>query len=289
DLETKEEDFVTMLVSGSTHSDLLFFTNLGKVYQMKMYDIPEGRRATKGKSIMNFLSLSGDEKVTSILPVKKEAKSTPVSLMLVTKDGTAKKMAIESFKDVRRSGIIAIRLDKDDKLISALLTEKGDEVIIATANGQSIRFRESDVREMGRTAGGVSGIKLGKGDGVIGVDVIKKPARLDDSSRSGGDKIAGFFLTMSANGFGKKTALKEYKVQKRGGSGVKTAKVTTKTGSLIVAKVLSGNEEELIAMSKKGQVIRTPLKDISSLGRQTQGVTIMRLRAGDGIASLACI
>ena len=277
DLETKEEDFVTMLVSGSTHSDLLFFTNLGKVYQIKMYDIPEGRRATKGKSIMNFLSLSGDEKVTSILPVKKEAKSTPVSLMLVTKDGTAKKMAIESFKDVRRSGIIAIRLDKDDKLISALLTEKGDEVIIATANGQSIRFKESDVREMGRTAGGVSGIKLSKGDGVIGVDVIKK------------DQKDGAFLTMSANGFGKKTALKEYKVQKRGGSGVKTAKVTTKTGSLIVAKVLSGNEEELIAMSKKGQVIRTPLKDISSLGRQTQGVTIMRLRAGDGIASLACI
>lgn len=280
DLETKEEDFVTMLVSGSTHDDLLFFTNLGKVYQMKMYDIPEGRRATRGKSIMNFLSLSGDEKVTSILPIKKEQKETKadrISLLLVTKNGTAKKMAIESFKDVRRSGIIAIRLDKDDKLISALLTSPGDEVIIATANGQSIRFKESDVREMGRTAGGVVGIKLGKSDQVIGVDVIKK------------NKKEGAFLTMSSNGFGKKTPLKEYKVQKRGGSGVKTAKVTPKTGPLIVAKVLSGEEEELIAMSKKGQVIRTALKDISSLGRQTQGVTIMRLRAGDGIASLACI
>ena len=286
DLETKEEDFVTMLVSGSTHSNLLFFTNLGKVYQMKMYDIPEGRRATKGKSIMNFLALSGEEKVTSILAMParlsgaggpKDLAKISSSLMLVTKNGTAKKMSSESFKDVRRSGIIAIRLDKDDQLISALVTEKGDEVMIATADGQSIRFKESDVREMGRTAGGVTGIRLGKTDQVIGVDVIKK------------EQKSGAFLTMSANGFGKKTDLKEYKVQKRGGSGVKTAKVTPKTGKLIVAKVLSGEEAELIAMSKKGQVIRTALKDISSLGRQTQGVTVMRLRAGDGIASLACI
>lgn len=277
DLETKEEDFVTMLVSGSTHSNLLFFTNLGKVYQMKMYDIPEGRRATKGKSIMNFLSLSSDEKVTSILALPKDIGKSPSSLMLVTKNGTAKKMSSVSFQDVRRSGIIAIRLDKDDQLISALLTEKGDEIMLATSGGQSIRFRESDVREMGRTAGGVSGIRLSKNDEVIGVDVIKKTNE------------KGAFLTMSANGFGKKTSLKEYKVQKRGGSGVKTAKVTTKTGKLIVAKVLTGGEMELIAMSKKGQVIRTALKDISSLGRQTQGVTIMRLRAGDGIASIACV
>ena len=277
DLETKEEDFVTMLVSGSTHSNLLFFTNLGKVYQMKMYDIPEGRRATKGKSIMNFLALSAEEKVNSILAMSKDKDQSGTSLVLVTKNGTAKKMSSVSFKDVRRSGIIAIRLDKGDQLISALITEKGDEVMIATADGQSIRFKESDVREMGRTAGGVTGIKLKKNDEVIGVDVVKKS---DDK---------GAFLTMSANGFGKKTLLKEYKVQKRGGSGVKTAKVTGKTGKLIVAKVISGDEQELIAMSKKGQVIRTALKDISSLGRQTQGVTVMRLRGGDGIASLACI
>jgi DNA gyrase subunit A len=281
DLETKEEDFVTMLVSGSTHSNLLFFTNLGKVYQMKMYDIPEGRRATRGKSIMNFLALSGEEKVTSILALPKDLGKSPSSLMLVTRGGTAKKMSAESFKDVRRSGIIAIRLDKNDQLISALSIEKGDEVMIATADGQSIRFKESDVREMGRTAGGVSGIRLKKTDEVIGVDVIK------NSQKKTGE--IGAFLTMSANGFGKKTNLKEYKVQKRGGSGVKTAKVTSKTGKLIVAKVLTGEEIELIAMSKKGQVIRTALKDISSLGRQTQGVTIMRLRSGDGIASLACI
>ncbi len=282
DLETKEEDFVTMLVSGSTHSDLLFFTNLGKVFQMKMYDIPEGRRATRGKSIMNFLARNGNEKVPSILPMPKELKKSPISLMLITKNGTAKKMSGEGFRDVRRSGIIAIKLDKGDQLVSALIVEKGDEVIIATSNGQSIRFKESDIREMGRTAGGVRGIKLAsskggqEGDEVISVDVIKK------------ENKNGAFLTMSANGFGKETSLKEYKVQKRGGSGIKTAKITPKTGKLIVAKVLTGEEEELIAMSKKGQVIRTALKDISSLGRQTQGVTIMRLRAGDSIASLVC-
>ncbi len=277
DLETKEEDFVTMLVSGSTHDNLLFFSNLGKAYQMKMYDIPEGRRATKGKSIMNFLSLSADEKVTSILAVPKSKDAGATSLMLITKEGTAKKMAASSFHDVRQSGIIAIRLDKNDQLISALAINKGDEVMIATGDGQSIRFKESDVREMGRTAGGVTGIKLKKGDEVIGVDVIRKTTE------------KGAFLTMSAHGFGKKTSLKEYKVQKRGGSGIKTAKVTSKTGTLIVAKVLGGEEEELIAMSKKGQVIRTALNDIPTLGRQTQGVTIMRLRGGDGIASVACI
>jgi DNA gyrase subunit A len=277
DLETKEEDFVTMLVSGNTHSNLLFFTNLGKVYQMKMYDIPEGHRATKGKSIMNYLPLGGEEKVSSILAMPKDLGTASSSLMLVTKQGVAKKMKTESFKDVRRSGIIAIRLDKDDQLISALVVERGDEVMVATGEGQSIRFKEADVREMGRTAGGVTAIKLGKGDEVISVGVIKK------------GKEKGSLLTMSANGFGKKTDLEEYKVQRRSGSGIKTAKITTKTGKLIVAKVLSGEEQELIAMSKKGQVIRTALKDIPSLGRQTQGVTVMRLRAGDSIASLTSI
>jgi DNA gyrase subunit A len=280
DLETKEEDFITALISSSTHSDLLFFTNFGKVYQIKMYDIPEGRRATKGKSIMNFLPLSADEKVTSILPLPKESKKSSFSLMLTTAQGNVKKMSGESFKDVRKSGIIAIKLDKDDQLVSALLVEKSEEIILATTFGQAIRFKEANIREMGRTAGGVRGIRLKKGDSVISVDVVKK---IDSKEAN------LFFLTMSENGFGKKTSLKEYKVQGRGGSGIKTAKVTSKTGKLIVAKVLTGAEEELIAMSKKGQVIRVPLKDISSFGRQTQGVTIMRLRPGDGIASITCL
>jgi DNA gyrase subunit A len=277
DLETKEEDFITMLLHANTHSDLLFFTNLGKAYQIKMYDIPEGRRATKGKSIMNFLSLSADEKVTSILSIPKSEKGKVASLFLVTKNGTAKKVSYDQFKDVRRSGIIAIRLDKGDALKSAHLVEKGDTVVLVTAKGQSIHFKESDIREMGRSAGGVRAMKLAKSDELVGIDVVRK----DHAGSS-------YVLVMSANGLGKKTALKEYKVQKRGGSGIKTAKVTTKTGDLIVAKVIS-QEEELIAMSKKGQVIRTQLSSVPSLGRQTQGVSIMKMRAGDGIASLTCL
>ncbi|MCX6756411.1 MAG: DNA gyrase subunit A [Candidatus Nomurabacteria bacterium] len=276
DIETKDEDFVTMLVSANTHSDLLFFTNRGKAYQIKMYDIPEGKRATKGKSVMNFISLDDGEKVTSILPIDKETKKTVESLMLVTAQGVAKKVSAEGFKDVRRSGLIAITLDKGDELVSVLPITKGDSVMLATAAGQSIRFEEDDVREMGRAAAGVRGIKLGKNDMVIGVDRVAK-----------GDKESSL-LILGEHGLGKKTGIKEYKVQKRGGSGIKTAKVTAKTGKLIVAKIV-GDENEIIAVSQKGQVIRVDLKSIPSSGRQTQGVTIMKLRAGDSIASITCL
>lgn len=273
DIEPKEEDFVTMLVSANTHSDLLFFTNKGKAYQIKMYDLPEGKRATKGKSIMNYLSLEGDERVSSILPIDKETKKTVETLMLVTKNGVAKKVGAESFKDVRRSGLIAIKLEKGDELQAVLPISKGDDVILATKSGQSIRFKETDVRVMGRSAGGVRAIKLDKVDFVIGVDRISK-----------GEKESTI-LTLSSNGFGKKTNLSEYKTQKRGGSGIKTAKVTNKTGELIVAGIVK-NQEEIIAVSQKGQVIRVSLDSIPTSGRQTQGVTVMKLRSGDNIASI---
>lgn len=273
DIEPKEEDFVTMLISANTHSDLLFFTNLGKAYQIKMYDIPEGKRATKGKSIMNFISLDSEEKVTSILPIDKETKKTVETLMMVTKMGITKKVNAEGFKDVRRSGLIAIKLDKDDELQAVLPISKGDDVMLATTLGQSIRFKETDVREMGRGAGGVRAIKLAKGDFVIGVDRIPK----------GENSVS--ILTLGSNGLGKKTNIKEYKTQKRGGSGIKTAKVTAKTGKLIVAKIVS-DESEIIAVSQKGQVIRVSLSSIPTSGRQTQGVTVMKLRSGDSIASI---
>lgn len=276
DIEPKEEDFVTMLMSANTHSDLLFFTNRGKAYQIKMYDLPEGKRATKGKSIMNFISLESDEKVTSILPIDKETSKTITHLMLVTKMGVAKKVSAESFKDVRRSGLIAIKLDDNDELEAVLAVTKGDDVMLATTLGQSIRFKESDVREMGRTASGVRAIKLAKGDFVIGVDNVPK----------GNSDLS--FLTLSSNGLGKKTNIKEYKTQNRSGSGIKTAKVTPKTGKLIVAKLV-GEENEIIAISQKGQVIRVDLKSIPSSGRQTQGVTVMKLRPGDSIASITCL
>lgn len=277
DLETKEEDFVTLLLNTNTHSDLLFFTNLGKAYQIRMFDIPEGKRATKGKSIMNFLQLQTDEKVMSILPVEKAKKSKDQFLMLITQNGTAKKMSYDHFKDVRRNGLIAIKLDDKDSLFGALLTEKGDSVILSTTQGQAIRFKESDIREMGRTAGGVRAMKLVKADTIIGASVVKKELEKN-----------AYLLTMSENGLGKKTEIAEYKLQKRGGSGIKTAKITTKTGNLIAGTVVT-EEEELIAISKKSQVIRTALVSVPKLGRQTQGVSIMKLRAGDSLASLTCL
>ena len=275
DLETKEEDFVTILLTTDTHSDLLFFTNLGKAFQIKMYELPEGRRATKGKSIMNFLPLSADEHVTSILAVPKSLKAEKASLMLITKYGVAKKVSYESFKDVRRSGIIAIRLEKGDELQGVLRVQVENSVILATALGQSIRFLESDIREMGRTAGGVRAMKLGKRDEIIGADVIAEEKN-------------NFVLAMGSSGIGKKTAVSEYKIQKRGGSGIKTSKVTPKTGNLMVGKVVQ-NDTELVAMSKKGQVIRVDLNTIPTAGRQTQGVTIMKLRPGDSLASVTCL
>jgi DNA gyrase subunit A len=277
DLDTKEEDFVTNFLTTSAHSDLLFFTDKGKAYQIKMYDIPEGKRATKGKSIMNFISLSDEEKVTSILAMPKEAKNIEGSLILVTKDGVTKKVSAKSFHDVRSSGIIAIKLAPGDKLVSTCLVEKGDDMSIVTKCGQSIRFKEKDIREMGRNAGGVRGIKLGKTDAVIDAHVIKPKWK------------SAHLLVISANGYGKRTELNEYKVQGRGGSGILTSKVTSKTGAVIASQIVSEEEEEVIAISKKSQVVRVDIKEIPVLGRQTQGVRIMKLREGDSIASLICL
>ena len=278
DLNTKEEDFVTHFLTASTHSDLLFFTDKGKVYQIKMYDIPEGKRATRGKSIMNYISLGSEEKITSILPVAKDSKEKDdLSLVMVTRNGVGKKVSAASFRDVRTSGIIAIKLTDDDLLVSASLIDNGDSVSVVTAKGQSIRFKSSDVREMGRNAAGVRVIKLGKSDRVIGAQVVKKSAEKP------------MLLVVSQNGYGKKTDIEEYKVQNRGGSGIKTGNVTSKTGDIIASAVVSPEEEEIVAISKKGQVIRTSIEEIPELGRQTQGVRIMKLREGDSLASVICL
>jgi DNA gyrase subunit A len=278
DLDTKEEDFISHLVFATTHNDLLFFTDKGKAYQIKMYDIPEGKRATRGKSIMNFLSLAEGEQVTSILPMPKDKKAADgLALMMVTKGGTGKKSSAKHFRDVRRSGLIAITLDAGDELISVSFVSKNDEIMIATKEGQSIRFKEDDVREMGRNAGGVRVVRLDKNDAVISSNVVAKDA-----------KNPALFV-MGANGYGKKTKLSEYKVQNRGGSGILTMNVTTKTGSLIAAQVVTDDVEEVVAMSKKSQVIRVDLKEIPTLSRATQGVRVMKLREGDALASLICL
>lgn len=290
DLETKEEDFVTHLMIGNTHSDVLFFTDKGKVYQIKMYELPEGKRATRGKSLMNFVALEADEKVTSILIMPKEmkgeskntassgndGKNEKLSLLLVTKNGVSKKVAAASFHDVRRSGLIAIKLKTDDQLVSASFVGKGDSAILVTNKGQSIRFKESDIREMGRGAGGVRAMRLGKGDRIVGAQIISK----EDKNPS--------LLIISSNGYGKRTETSEYKIQKRGGSGIKTSKVTPKTGDIISGMIVTEETEELVAISQKSQVIRTGVKEIPLLGRSTQGVRIMKLRDKDQIASLIC-
>lgn len=278
DLNTKEEDFISISLTTNTHSDLLFFTDKGKAYQMKMYEVPEGKRATRGKSIMNYLQVSSDEKITSILPMPKDTKDMTRSLAMITRDGTIKKSSAESFKDVRRSGLIAISLDKDDVLLSALFVEKGDDIIMTSVNGQSIRFDQDEVREMGRTAGGVRGMKLDKGDSIAACDVIKKESA----------KIAKL-LVATENGYGKMTKLDEYKTQGRGGSGIKTVQVTAKTGKLIEAKVIVDESVEMLAISKNSQVIKTEVNTIPTLGRATQGVRIMKLREGDSVASLAIL
>ncbi|OGG70935.1 DNA gyrase subunit A [Candidatus Kaiserbacteria bacterium RIFCSPLOWO2_02_FULL_45_11b] len=280
DLNTKEEDVVTTLLTTSAHSDLLFFTDKGKVYQSKMFEIPEGRKATKGKSIMNFLSMTQEEKITSVLAVRKEEWAGEWGLMMITKNGVAKKSDASAFKDVRRSGLIAITLKEDDSLIAAKFVGKGDEVSLVTLLGQSIRFKENDVREMGRTAAGVTGMKLGKGDHIVSADVFKK----DDKKTE--------VLIVTQLGYGKTTPAKEYKVQKRGGSGIKTAKLTSKTGQIVCGIVLKEDERadgELVIMSQKGQVIKLPLKDVPTLGRQTQGVRVMKMRDGDAIASVVFV
>ena len=285
DLNTKDEDFVTQFLTANTHADLLFFSDRGKVYQLKMYELPEGKRATKGKSIMNFLSLEGGERITSILAAPKPARLNDVSrsggekkaaeglsLVMATKNGTVKKTSAAQFREVRRSGLIAIGLDKGDSLISAQFAKADDDVLLTTSKGQSIRFKAKDVREMGRQAAGVRGIKIPSSDFLVGAGVVPKGAR--DAE----------LLVLSSTGYGKKTSLSEYKCQGRGGSGIKTISITAKTKQLVGAAVILGGGE-LVAMSQKSQTIRTDLDEIPSLGRATQGVRVMKLREGDSLAS----
>jgi DNA gyrase subunit A len=273
DLNTKDEDFVTIFLEGSTHDHVLFFSDKGKVYQTRMYELPEGKRATKGKSMMNVLPLSQDEKVTSIVTMPKDMKSKAEAsaFMLITEKGVAKKVNADQFADVRKSGIIAMGLQKDDRLIASLPVMKGNTVMLTTSSGQAIRFKESDIREMGRAAGGVRAMKIGAKDMIVGADVVR-----DEASE---------FVVVTNLGYGKRTKVKEYKIQKRGGSGIKTANVTPKTGQVIAGRVVTGDMSEIIVASQKGQIIRTELSQVPTLSRVTQGVRIMKLYEGDKIAA----
>jgi len=284
-MKTMGDDIVEHFMSASTHDNLLFFTDTGKLFQTQAYEIPEGTRVARGRGILNFLELSNEEKVLELLALKKEEADKYKYLVMVTKGGKIKKTSLEDFKNVRKSGIIAIKLMKGDLLIKVVKTTGADEIILTTKKGISIRFNEKDIRPMGRAAAGVKGIGLKKGDEVISMDVISKEERKSPD----GKKEKDYLLVVMENGYGKRTDVSQYRLQGRGGSGIKTAQITSKTGELIFAKVLAGDEEDLIVISQGGNVIRTMVNSISILGRATQGVRIMRLDEGDKVASGACI
>lgn len=274
---TKEGDSIEQVTSVMTHDNLMFFTNTGKVFQTKAYEIPVSQRTAKGQAIVNFLQLSQEEKITEMIAFNKE--DGYKFFLMTTENGTVKKVKIEDFENVRRSGLIAINLERGDKLGWVKPTNGTDEIIITTAQGQAIHFKESDVRAMGRNAAGVRGIKLKKDDRVVGMDSMIKNQK--------GNQL----LIISENGFGKRTELKFYKIQKRGGSGIKTSSVTAKTGKLVAAKVVNVDDIEIdmLITSAQGQIIRIPLKSVSVLGRATQGVRIMKPSAGDKVSAMAVL
>ncbi|MCH8049173.1 DNA gyrase subunit A [Patescibacteria group bacterium] len=278
-LTTKEEDTVESMFTTTTHQDLMFFTSRGRVFKLKVYEIPETSRTAKGQAIVNFLQLAPGEKVTATM--KSADLKNAKYVVMVTSGGTIKKTKLEDYENVRRSGLIAIKLKAGDSLEWVKTSRGEDEIILATKNGMAIRFSEDDVRPMGRVAAGVRGIKLKGDDEVIGMSVIK-PTEIKDSR---------LFMVISENGYGKRTGLTEYKVQRRGGTGIKTANVTKKIGKLVSArKVSKVDTRDFLVVSERGQVIRVSVNSVSILGRATQGVRIMRFKtAGDTVASVALI
>ena len=278
--DLKEEDLIETFISANTHDNILFFTNRGKMLQTKVYEIPVAGRAAKGKSIYNYLDIPGTEKISAIVSYPdSDAENKNKCLVMITKEGNIKKTQLKEFENVRRTGIIAIKLKDGDDLKWVNISSGNDEIILSTALGQAIRFKEKDVRQMGRTAAGVRAIHLKKGDEIAGLDIIK----------GGKDAKTLKLLSVSSNGFAKQTQIKEYKLQKRGGSGIKTAKVTEKTGKVIATRTIDDEIEEVIAFSKKGQALRTKLGDIRIASRATQGVRIMDLEKGDELIGVVCL
>lgn len=279
-LTTKEEDMVEHFFSTNTHADILFFTSKGRVFQLKAYDVPVASRTAKGQALVNFLQLSPEEKVSSVLSA--DDLSAYANLIMVTRAGLIKRVEISNFLNVRRSGLIAITLKGDDRLEWIKPTTGKDDVLLVTKNGQAIRFREKDIRVMGRVAAGVRGMRLKGKDIISGMDIVAE-------GKSGSREQ---MLVVMANGYGKRTSLSSYKVQHRGGSGIKTAKITSKTGSIVSAFIVNAarESEDLLIVSDKGQVIRLPLKSVSISGRATQGVRLMRFKElGDEVASVTFI
>jgi len=268
-ITTKEADFMEHLFITTTHQFLLFFTNKGKVYRKKVYEIPEAGRQAKGTAIVNLLSITGEEKITAVIPVRKFEEGQ--YLVTATAKGIIKKTSLPQYNTNRKDGIIALTLDDDDELIGVKLTSGEDDLILATKSGRMIRFAENDVRSMGRTARGVKGISLAEGNCVIGMDISKEGATL---------------LAVTENGYGKRTNTSEFRTQKRGGKGVIGMRLTRKTGSLMKIRVVD-DEDEIMLITLEGIMIRISIAGISLMGRATQGVRVMRMNKQDKFVDLA--
>jgi len=293
-MQTLQDDIVEHFLSANTHDSLFFFTDSGKVFKTIVYEIPEAARVARGRGLLNFLEISPQEKVLCLISLSKEELGiNPVRnsisngakyLVMTTQNGIMKKTEISEFENVRRSGLIAISLKKGDLLKAVQKSSGQDEIILVSQKGQAIRFKEKDIRPMGRQAAGIKGMRLKREDKVVGMDVIK--SQKEEGRRQKAEKQ--YLLVVTENGYGKRTDLAEYRLQKRGGTGIKTAKITSKTGSLVFSKLITA-EEDLIVISKKGKVIRTKISQIAKLSRVTQGVKIMKLEEGDKVASATCI
>jgi DNA gyrase subunit A len=267
---TKEEDFVENIYTTRTHDYLLFFTNFGKVYRLKAYQIPESGRVARGTAVVNLIQLDPNETVTAVIPIKAFDSGY---LMLMTKKGIVKRTALNKFDSSRKNGLIAINLNSDDELISVRESTGNDEAIIITNQGMSVRFNENDVREMGRVATGVRGIRLSADDEVVCMEVLRPDGKL---------------LIVSENGYGKRTELDEYRIQTRGGKGIKTYNVTSKTGKVVSARVVK-DDEEIMLINSQGVLIRLHVNEISVLGRSTSGVRLMRTNDSCCVVSTARI
>jgi DNA gyrase subunit A len=270
-LSTREEDFVERLFITSTHNYILFFTNKGKVYRLKAYQIPEAGRQAKGTAIVNLLELGGDEKVSAVIPIEECREG--LYLIMATRNGLVKKTRLTEYDNIRRGGLLAVSLRENDELIDVRLTDGEKDIILVTREGMSIRFRESDVRPLGRVSQGVKGITLEDGDYVVAMATSREDSTL---------------LVVTENGFGKRTELEEYKTQIRGGKGILTYRVTEKTGKVAGVKLVY-ESDEIMLISSDGTIIRMKVADISILGRATQGVTLMRTSEGNIVVSIARI
>jgi len=272
-MTTKEEDVIQQIVTANSHDFLLFFTNQGRIFRLKAYEVPQASLSAKGTAAVNLLSMHPEEKITAI--IKQGTGMENGYLFMATKKGTIKKTAIKDFFNIRSNGLVAIKLDEGDELKWVQGTTGANDIVISTSAGQAIRFNEQDVRAMGRAARGVRGARLRPKDEVVGMDVITDPSR----------KI----LVISANGYGKATLASNFPSHKRGGVGVRVAAVTAKTGAIVAVHTLDPEAKEVIMISSKGQAIRVAVKEIPTLGRATQGVRIMRLADGDTVASIGIV